>query len=96
MSSVLRLGYTLKKETNLMNSKTIDYVYYQVVSIDGTPRAYFRTIDGYKCPEYFDYTTQDWQPSDSFISYHTKGDNFLQKLDHDPKDAQNKSKQCCD
>jgi len=68
-----------------MNNTTINYVYYQVVSIDGTPRAYFRTIDGYKCPEYFDYTTQDWQPSDSFISYHAKGDPFLERLGHNPK-----------
>ena len=74
-----------------MNNTTINYVYYQVVSIDGTPRAYFRTIDGYKCPEYFDYTTQDWQPSDSFISYHAKGDPSLERLDHNPKQTMEKN-----
>jgi len=68
-----------------MNETIINYVYYQVVSIYGTPRAYFRTIDGYKCPEYFDYTTQDWQPSDSFILYHAKGDPSLERLGHNPK-----------
>ena len=74
-----------------MNKTTLNYVYYQVVSIDGTPRAYFRTVDGYKCPEYFDYTTQDWRLSDSFISYFAKGDNFLQKLDHNPKQTLEKN-----
>ena len=85
MSSVLQLGCTLKKVTNLINKTALNYVYYQVVSIDGIPRAYFRTVDGYKKPEYFDYTTQDWRPSESFISYHAKGDPFLERLDHNPK-----------
>ena len=85
MSSVLQLGCTLKKVTNLINKTALNYVYYQVVSIDGIPRAYFRTVDGYKKPEYFDYTTQVWRPSESFISYHAKGDPFLERLDHNPK-----------
>lgn len=74
-----------------MNKTTINYVYYQVVSIDGTPRAYFRTIDGYKCSEYLECTTQDWQPSDSFISYHSKGDPSLERLGHNPKQTQGKN-----
>ena len=75
-----------KKGLHRMRDEKPNYVYYQVVSIDGTPRAYFRTIVGYKDPKYWDYTEQTWLPSDSFISYFAKGDNFLQKLDHDPKD----------
>ena len=31
-----------------MSDEKTNYVYYQVISIDGTPRAYFRTIEGYK------------------------------------------------
>ena len=68
-----------------MKEIPINYIYYQVVSIERIPRAFFRTIDGYKFPHYFDYTSQDWQPSDSFISYWAKGDPFLEKLDHNPK-----------
>jgi len=69
-----------------MSDEKPTHVYYQVVSIDGTPRAYFRTIDGYKKPEYLDYTEQIWLPSDSFISYHAKGDPSLERLDYKPKD----------
>ena len=69
-----------------MSDEIPSYVYYQFVSIDGTPRAYFRTIEGYKKPEYLDYTEQTWLPSDSFISYHAKGDPFLERLDFNPKD----------
>ncbi len=74
-----------------MNKTALNYVYYQVVSIDGIPRAYFRTVDGYKLPEYFDYSSQDWRPSDSFISYHAKGDPFLERLDHNPKQTLEKN-----
>jgi hypothetical protein len=74
-----------------MYKTALNYVYYQVVSIDGTPRACFRTVDGYKDPKYWDYTEQTWLPSDSFISYFAKGDNFLQKLDHDPKQTLEKN-----
>jgi len=75
-----------KKGLHRMRDEKPNYVYYQVVSIDGKPRAYFRTIDGYKKPEYWDYTEQTWLPSDSFISYHAKGDPFLERLDYNPKD----------
>jgi len=68
-----------------MNKATINHVFYQVVSIDGIPRAYFRTVDGYKQPEYWDYRAQTWLPSDSFISYHAKGDPSLERLGHNPK-----------
>ena len=60
-----------KKGLHRMRDEKPNYVYYQVVSIDGTPLAYFRTIDGYKQPECIDYETKDWRPSDSFISYIT-------------------------
>jgi len=88
---VLRLGCTLKKVSKLVNKTTINYVYYQVVSIDGIPRAYFRTVDGYKQPEYWDYRAQTWLPSDSFISYHAKGDPSLERLGHNPKQVSQKN-----
>jgi hypothetical protein len=69
-----------------MSDEKPNYVYYQVVSAEGVPRAYFRTIDGYKQPECIDYETKDWRPSDSFISYYAKGDPFLERLDYNPKD----------